>query len=226
VADKHLNLVIAVPSGESIKAEFAMSLVYLTSFLTNTVPGFDTQEFSVHNPRGSILSRSREKSVRYAQERKATHLLFLDSDMTFPKTLVSRMLGADKWVVACNCATKIFPSTPTARIKSKQRKAGLPCFSTPESPTLEKVWRVGTGVMMIDMRVFEKIKSPYFEIRWNQGLDDYTGEDWRFCELLEEKGIARWVDHPLSLEIGHIGSFSYEHDVVQVLPKEQYVDVA
>lgn len=45
---------------------------------------------------------------------------------------------------------------------------------------------------------------------------DFVGEDWYFCEKLQAAGIPRYVDHSLSLEIGHKGDYIYEHsDIVR-----------
>jgi hypothetical protein len=69
--------------------------------------------------------------------------------------------------------------------------------------------------MLVELRVFENIPEPWFPIKWNPELQDYTGEDWAFCEQLEERGIPIYVDMQLSKHIGHVGAFTYEHKHVE-----------
>ena len=81
---------------------------------------------------------------------------------------------------------------------------------------MQKVWRVGTGVMLIKLSVFDKLEQPWFPVEWNPALNDYTGEDWAFCAALERAGIPIHIDAGLSREIGHVGDFRYEHIHVEV----------
>lgn len=215
---KELRLMVGIPSTQEWDAEFGMSLVLMSTFMGFPVPGFDRQSVRIHNKRGSILAQMRQELVEQAMEMEATHLLFVDSDQVFPKDLVHRMLRRmlkpEVQVVAANVATKMLPSTPTARGFDKE-----PVYTLPESQGLEKVWRVGTGVMMIDMRVFERsgmVEPPWFDVKWNAETGKYVGEDWYFCQRLERAGVSLWVDHDLSKEIGHRGVLAYDHSMVEV----------
>jgi len=137
--------------------------------------------------------------------------------MVFPASTLHRLLQWDKAVVACNCPVKTIPSNPTARFApTVEHPAGVPVYTLPDSVGLQKVWRVGTGVMLIKLSVFERIAQPWFPVEWNEVLDDYTGEDWAFCAALERAGIPIHIDAGLSREIGHVGDFRYEHIHVEV----------
>jgi hypothetical protein len=74
--------------------------------------------------------------------------------------------------------------------------------------------------MLVRMKVFEKLGLNCWEVLWKEEIQDYQGEDWRFCELALEAGFDIWVDHYLSNEIGHIGDYNYGHDVVGELQQE------
>lgn len=209
-----LRLFIGIPSGETWHRLFGMSLALTMGHMYGCgVKGFDGIEVKIDNARGSILSRSRERIVEHALSWKASHLLFLDSDMVFPFDTVSRLVSWRKWVVAANCATKMLPASPTAR-RANNKHGGTPVFTDPDSSGLEKVWRVGTGVMMIDLKVFTKIKKPWFPITYRPEVNDYEGEDWAFCSALEKAGIALYVDHDLSKHVGHVGEFTYTHEYI------------
>ena len=214
---KEVRLVICVPSTHLWEAEFGMSLVFLCNYLAShgTFEG-KPMHYMVHNKRGSILAQMRQSQIQAAIKNKATHLLFIDSDQTFPRDLVHRLLAHKKQIVACNIATKQIPSSPTARLKGNGSQ-GVPLYTTPESKGLVEVWRVGTGIMLIDMNVFKRKglrDGPWFDQPWNEELGSYVGEDWSFCSCLADAGVKLYVDQELSFEIGHIGAINYQHDLV------------
>lgn len=177
------------------------------------VPGADTFEFHVQNTKGSMLPRSRQLQVLQAMGAGATHILMLDSDMTFPRDTAHRLMAHDKECVAANCATKLIPAQPTAKLKG-EGKIGVPCYTDPGSKGLQKVWRVGTGVMMLKASVFRKVKQPWFNMEWQPDLEQYYGEDWFLCKKMEKAGINIWVDHDLSKQVGHVGQLEYTHQYV------------
>lgn len=225
---KEIRLVICVPSTQTWEAQFGMSLVFLTNYLAShgVVEGMECS-FMVHNKRGSILANMRQDMVRQAVDNRATHLLFIDSDQTFPRDLFHRLMKHKKKVVAANIATKMIPSSPTARMKGNG-SLGIPLATTEESPELEEVWRIGTGIMLIDLNIFkrEELKAgPWFTQRWNEETGAYVGEDWAFCEELEKAGVKLYIDNKLSLEVGHLGTLNYGHDlvVVDAVPYEEVV---
>lgn len=216
---RDLRLVIGIPSGTDWKADFGMSLAGLVADFSSPIPGASSQMLRVHNVKGSILSRSRQKLISDAIKGKATHVLFIDSDMIFPSTLFRELFRHMKPVVAANCATKMLPSSPTARLRG-DKLAGVPLYTDEDSTGLVEVWRVGTGVMLIDLEIFANLPGPWFDIRWEEQLNDYVGEDWTFCEKLEKAKIPIYVDQDVSKEIGHIGALTYRHAFVGELVRE------
>ncbi|MBW2081588.1 MAG: hypothetical protein JRI39_00540 [Deltaproteobacteria bacterium] len=209
--DKRADVMIGIPSYGMWDAEFGMCLLGLVmDFLGGPVKGFEGQSLFVWKREGTILPALRHALVRKAQERECTHLLFLDSDQTFPPYALRRLLEWHKPVVACNVATKAEESYPTARQKSGRDPKGRVVYTFPDYAGLEQVWRVGTGVMLVDMDVFAQVEPPWFNLKFRGGVDDYQGEDWTFCEKLEMHGIPIYVDHGLSWEVGHRGPRTYK----------------
>ncbi len=207
------SVMIAIPSGSDWKADFGMSLAGLIASINKPLrKGKQIEMLRLWNTKGSILSRSRQTLVEKAQAEKVSHILFLDSDMVFPEWTLHRMLDLELMVVAANCATKQLPSTPTARHYDPMTLAGEQVYSGGTGKLIEEVWRVGTGVMLINMKVFDKVPSPWFDITWNEALNDYTGEDWNFCAKCQASGIPIHIDHLLSQHIGHIGSYTFTHN--------------
>lgn len=215
---KQANVMVAVPSGSSWNADTVMCMVSMVAHsMGNKAAGYDHVQLSVQNTKGSILPKSRDRLVDAAKEKGATHILFIDSDMTFPVSTLNELLAWDEMVVAANCATKSIPSHPTARNKKEGDMGGELIFTTPdkvEGHVLEQCWRVGCGVMLINMKVFEELEKPYFPIEWNEQYEQYVGEDWGFCHKCEAVGIPLHVDHYLSSGIGHCGQHTYTHEDV------------
>ena len=208
------KFLVGFPAMENWKSAFGMCVLELiTNLMAVKVPGYRSQTVIPMQVKGSILPRSRMKLVKAAIDQDCTHILFIDTDQTFPKDTLHRLLQHGKDVVGCNIATKQIPASPTARARGSAID-GFPVFTDPDSPALEKVWRLGTGIMLIDVRVFKKIGLGVFEVRWVEEIQDYRGEDWHMCEAMERAGFDIWVDHKLSDEIGHVGDYEYTHDVV------------
>ena len=40
----------------------------------------------------------------------------------------------------------------------------------------------------------------------------YCGEDVYFCQKLVDAGARLYIDHDLSVQVQHIGSYSYGHE--------------
>lgn len=216
---KEISVLVGIPSGGDWKPNFGMCLVNMVLASQARFPdGRSISRLSLQNTKGSILPKNRLEIVKRALQGQYSHILFLDDDMTFPPDVLLRLIKHGKAVIACNCPTKMLPSTSTARSKGSGT-IGVPVCSNTGSG-IEKVWRVGTGVMLVETRVFKCIPQPWFPIEWNQELCDYTGEDWAFCQRLEEHNIPIYVDHALSREIGHVGSHEFRHTDIPVFKQD------
>ncbi len=205
------NLGIGIPSGPEWPADFAMCLLNLVLFMVRgPVPGFTSNSVKIFNKRTSLLPKSRQELVQDALDAGCSHLLFVDSDQTFPSNLVHMLAKHGKNVIGCNIAVRMIPSSPTARNKHPTWPGGEVVYSNGRAD-LEQVWRLGTGVMLINLQIMKHLAKPWFSVVFNEELNDFYGADWYFCEQLEKAGIAIWVDHAASQEVGHIGRLTYEH---------------
>lgn len=207
--NKHLRLLIAIPSTDVWSADFGMCLLFLTQRLNHPIQDWSVDEVNICNMKGSIISKSRETMLNKARVEGYTHILFIDSDQTFPDTLVSRLLCHDEDVVACNIATKSDPVCATARTFNNTQY-GLTVEPCADKIGLQKVWRVGTGIMLVRLDALENLEQPFFEQYWDKKHGEYVGEDWAFCEKLERNGVAIHIDHELSRQVGHVGSKEYK----------------
>ena len=199
--EKQYRVLVAVPCGDDVKAGFAQDLALMLAYTTFVRP-----QMEVHLAflRGTYLPRARAGLVKYAEDRTATHILWLDSDMRFPKDTLLRLLGHEKHVVAANYPMRTPPIIPTVVDEQHQ-----PVF---ESEDLTEQRTCGMGVMLTSMEVFQKIGKPYFAVGYSRAADDYSGEDTFFCERARAAGYAIWIDGPLSEEVQHLGEFAFEMD--------------
>jgi len=191
-----------------ICADTALSLALMASDLCFPLKG-KSHVFNILNIKSSILPQGRQSIVDAAIEGDATHLLFIDSDMTFPPYLARVLLAHEKDVVGVNCPTRGFPCNPTAR-DAKQ----APVYSERKTG-LEKVWRLGTGILLISVAALRALPRPCFTPYWSEEKDAYVGEDWAFAEHLEEAGFPIWIDHDLSASIGHIGNYTFTQEDIE-----------
>lgn len=223
------KLAICIPSAGTWEADFGYSLCQLVVYCASAL-FFENEHREVLfiDKRTSNLPRSRHECLEDAVMQNCTHALFLDTDQTFPMDTAHRLIRWKKPIVAANIPLKIMPSYPTARARSSS-PFGTPVYSNvahgvnpPQG--LEKVWRVGAGVMMIDLSILEKMEKPWFEIRYSDKHAQFVGEDWYFVKKAEDAGFDTFIDHDLSRHIGHVGKFQYTHAHIPAL--EQLAEAA
>jgi hypothetical protein len=183
------------------------------------IPGYGRTKLKIINKRTSLLPKSRQELVEEARKKQCSYGLFIDTDQTFASDLLHRLMAWKKPVVACNVATKSLPASPTARNRNPNYFGGDMVYTDPESSGLQQVWRIGTGVMLLDLSIFDKIEKPWFPVRWQEKDNEWVGEDWNFCEILEAAGVPIFIDHDASQDVGHIGQLIYDHSLVGAVEK-------
>lgn len=215
-----IRLLIAIPSRGDWQQTTSLSLAFLVHTLTENK--FFLRDgkrhvilWNIHAINTSILPQSRQNAVDTALRNNVDYLLFLDDDMAFPAHLVHEWINENRPVMAANCPTRGFPCNPTARKQSHTAPGqGSLVYSDLANYRFEKVWRVGTGVMMLRQDALKALPRPAFTPRWEPMNDAYVGEDWVMCEHLEAAGIPIIVDHEISQLIGHVGSMTFTHEQV------------
>lgn len=154
---------------------------------------------------GSIESM-RNNIVCGAFDDNMTHLFMIDADMVFlPETLVSllsTMLVRDLDIIAPVFYRRYPPYDPLVFQGTIDRFWICDDFidMPPADPIIE-VTAVGTGCMLINMRVFNKMLYPWFEVK-HFSENKIAGEDIWFCHKARELGFKVHVD--TSMHIGHL----------------------
>lgn len=214
---KKLKVLVAVPSHGSWEADFGMSLAnMLAAASMKKIGNYRDQEIQVMNIKGSILPKSRRLAVEEAMKLDADYLLFIDSDQTFPRTLLHGLIKHQVDCVAANIATKQIPATPTARRKDPygDPTKWITVYTDENSRGLERVDRIGAGIMLLSRKAYSVLKPGSFNMYWREDVQTEQGEDWSMCDVLEKAGIEIYIDHALSNLVGHVGRFTYTMEVV------------
>lgn len=193
-----MRLVIGGPTRDTVPAAFALDLTQLyahTSHSWDAVALRFVGSTYVHVGRNATL----DAAIQYG----ATHVLWLDTDMTFPEDTAIRLAQHDQSVVACNCLMRDPRRIWTAKRDGKRIE------TTIRSTGLEAVDSVGMAVMLMATSVVATLPKPWFRHGWNPATRSDVGEDITFCQALRDAGHTIYIDHDLSKEIGHIGQYTY-----------------
>lgn len=165
--------------------------------------------------RGYTISENRNYCVVQAQKNGSDALLFVDDDMTFPADTLERLCMHNKEVIGVNSYSRCLPASSTVGLMDKKGEYMHPDKHTewemqiPDG--LFKAYFVGAGVLLIDMKVFDKIKKPYFHFTTDKNGQIIHGEDGYFCKKVKEAGMDVWCDG--SLDIEHLGEYAYKRPV-------------
>jgi hypothetical protein len=213
---KNLRILIGIVDDGVWRSRFGRCLRNLEFAVRNYRIGeYKTQHLRTMVTTGSIIPKSRLECLKAAKAMDADYLLYVDTDQTFPRNTIHRLIQHKLDVVGANIAIKKIPSQPTARGEPAAGELyGPPIFTDPESKGLQEVWRIGTGLLMLSKKAFSALPHSCLEMRYVEAIDDYQGEDWSLCEALREAGFKIFIDHDLSKEVGHLGEFEFTHDVV------------
>jgi hypothetical protein len=197
------NVVIAVPCQDTVAAGFMYDLAMLVGFTTKYCPNIAIHMTMV---RGTIIPAQRHLLVTGALKHEgATHILWLDADMRFPKETLLKLLALNLPIVCANYPTRRQPIIPTAENSSE----GL-LFTGEDDVELIEAERVGMGVMLTQLDIFRALPTPWFAVGFNKASGEYVGEDVFFCQLARKAGYQVFVDPRLSNEIQHLGEFAYK----------------
>ena len=186
------RVAICVPSGDMIHARFAFSLITLCHAVHGRI------KTRVTNAIGSRITLNRNRLVEEALENGCTHILFLDSDMVFPPSILERLLAYDLPIVGT--------------VYTKRERGGVVVGLHAELegispvPKFREYFFTGLGCILIKREVFERMEKPWFREVCYEGQAVSSGEDIYFCGKARELGYKIIVDEDASLAIGHIGS--------------------
>lgn len=189
-------ILIGLPVHGNVNPAVVASLLSLTSNIN--YPG------KVHLQSNCYVHDARNKIVNEAQKLGASYLMFIDADMVFPPDGVNRLVEQDKDIIGGLYYRRQPPHLPTINQVDGDRLIVPRKF--PKDKPFE-VFALATGFMLINMKVFEKIKPPWFYFGNFHGRS--MGEDVYFCRKAHDAGFKIWCDPTIPL--GHVGDYYYDY---------------
>ena len=206
-----MHLAILIP-GESMPMESVRCYGRMMLRLaTEPIPGFVQVSQPMHA--SSILPHARAKLVSMALEAGATHLLFLDSDMTYPAGTAHHLVQQGRPFIAANATTR----RPPVRWVAKDKAGEVIDSNTEKGLTRASV--CGLAVALVEARVIRAMERPLFNFAY--GENGWRGEDVWFCDRAIAAGFQPMVCNDLSRQIGHVGTHVYcGADMVPVIESD------
>ena len=187
-----MKLLVAVPTTDFVHVEFMKCLVELSNKLVK-----DGVDLEVKIMGGTLVYIARARLAHYAINEGFTHVLWLDSDMTFSPNILDDLLFCGKDMV---CGAFVM-----------RRPQWGPCVYTSinEDGNLEKVREFGTepfrvagcGFAVVLTKV-DLLKAVYNVFGTTFKPMDHLAEDLAFCWRVNEIGGEIWCEP--TVRPGHI----------------------
>ncbi len=150
---------------------------------------------------GYTIAENRSYIVVQAHKANSKYLLFVDDDMVFTPEILNTLLSREKDVIGVPYYSRLLPRESYNAIFED----GNIVKELPEE--LFKCQHIGTGVMLIDMKVFKDMDLPFFNFKTHETGYTLMGEDAWFCKQARAKGYEIWCDP--SLKVGHLGDYEF-----------------
>lgn len=197
-----MRLAIGGPTRDLGPVSFGVALAHLFAYTREFGPwGKDIigPDFLT----STYIHVGREAFLEFSIKQGATHVLWLDTDMKFPRTAAVLLAAHDLPIVACNYRMRQKSGLFTAVNQAEQR-----IETTKTSHGLEEVDYCGMGLMLMRTDVVAGLGRPWFRHGLNEWGGD-VGEDAMFCRGLRRAGFPVYIDHDLSKEVIHVGTHEY-----------------
>ena len=210
-----MRIAVCVPCRDSVLAGFAFDMARMCAYEAKR----GVNDIQLLQMPGTLIFTQREKLVDEALEWGADYVLWVDSDMRFPANTIEIMLARNVPILGVNATTRREPVMPTAMNLKLDRsdnevKQVWTKIESRGKKGIEQVTAVGFGVTLIKTDVFKKLPKPWHDVIWT-GHGNVIGEDVSFCVKCLEQDIPVFVDHELSMHIGHIGTKTFGWDDVK-----------
>jgi hypothetical protein len=192
---------ILVPTKDTVYSHFSYSLSNLVKLTTQM--GIETHLFF---DASTILINQRESLIKQAIEVGSEWVLWLDSDMMFPPSVLMRLLAHNEDLVGCNYMKRSYPFKTVAFTDTSDWENWIPIQYSNE---LVEAEAVGMGCVLMKTALFKELQKPYFEYTYQPKTEDWGGEDFTLFKKFNKLGYKLKIDMNLSNEIYHIGTFAY-----------------
>ena len=197
-----MRLLVAVPTVDYVPADFVKSLSHLCLRLGRERIPADVQIIG-----GTLVYIARNRLAHRAIREEYTHVLWLDSDMTFSDSIVEDLLFCGKDMV---CGAFVSRRPPYG-----------PCVYTDISDpaNMKKVENFGTEPFRVDGCGFATVLTSVSlldAVQSNFGTcfrpTEQYGEDLAFCDRVKQLGMEIWCEPTVRPgHIAHVPVYAGEH---------------
>lgn len=196
-------VVIGVPCYGTVAPDILEDWMIFAYHLGRRMPAYD---FSIALRTKSEQFRARNAIVEAARQANADWLLMLDDDMIINPlretlaasqdySFLERLLAHDKDICGALYFQRMGECAPV--LMAKVGANGYRFLRDDEiAGELQRVDVAGGGCLLIKMRVFDRLKPPYF------APEHKYGTDIQLCRAAAEAGLEVWAD--TSIELGHV----------------------
>jgi hypothetical protein len=183
-----------------VPAAFAVDVAQLYAYTRERGPwGSDV---TIGWVASTYIHVGREWFLEASLKQGATHIFWLDTDMSIPRETIVLLAMHEQPIVACNYRVRQDSGLFTA-FRGEDRVQ-----TTETSTGLDAVDYCGMGAMLMRADAVADLVRPWFRHGLNE-LGGDIGEDVMFCRGLRAAGHQIYIDHDLSKEVGHIGQHTY-----------------
>jgi hypothetical protein len=203
--DRQVRLAVCIPARDQMHTATSYDLWNLAQHLSAR----NIQSKLFISP-GTLIANQRHELVLAAKEWGATHVMFIDSDMTFSASCVTALLEQDEEIVGAAYSKRVPPFITTAWYSIDNWDTWVRTNEVDEM--LVQVDCMALGFCLIRVDVFDRIEQPWFQLGFYNG--QYTGEDIEFFRKVKEANIPVWLDIEVTKALGHLGThaFNVVHD--------------
>jgi GT2 family glycosyltransferase len=181
-----MKTLIAIPCFDEMDAGFVQCLVDM-----KPVGEIRTLVLS-----GSLIYEARERLADFAIQNGYDHVLWLDSDIMFPSTMLMDMMAQDKDILTGVVAARRHPYYPCVYLSKGEKLEPVKDFDG----RIIRVDSCGFGAVLLKTEVLERMFEEFHTCF--QPILGY-GEDLSFCVRAKKLGYEIYADP--NIEIGHIG---------------------
>lgn len=185
-----IRLLIAIPCMDSMPYLFVDSLTNLVRRLEH-----ESVNFEVKIEGGTLIYLARDSLVKYAMANEFTHILWLDSDMTFDNDIFEKLLSHNKDFV-CGLYQSRHAENRPVMFKDLGRSERYSEYPDELFP----IEACGFACVLMKTHLAAKIMSEYGSC-FMPSL--FYGEDLEFCNKLLKHGYEMYSDP--NAKVGHIG---------------------
>lgn len=152
-----------------------------------------------HGPWNMSIADARNSLVEQAQMEGARYLLMLDTDQTYPPDTLTKLLSHHVDICGVRVHRRWMPFDPIF-LRGELGKYQNVSDEEAYSGDLIEIDATGTGCLLFDMQIGDKIPGKWFEFSTVEGKP--VGEDINFCSKARQAGVKIFVD--TSIEVGHL----------------------